>query len=748
MGFIIENAQDWSEETLIQRLKEHRTDESFVFYQIPKKQIDTFSTSISSKTEFKAISEPGLYSLSVKEAYLIEEGNRFSFDGIELQIHEDEQPSHKDVFHIQKLVNNYPDGSITLIDTKLNILYTAGDGYDKHGIDPKTLMNQPANKVLSPEVFNLVETYFGQVAPKKVLKFEVKFQDLYYENTLKAVFNQEGEVAYVVLRALDITEKVKVEQKLQKSQLDLVEKDNRFQGIAENLPGAIYLCKNDERYSMVYLNKGVERITGYSSDEFKRDNISFVDLYHPDDEAYVYEQVDKALSTKKPFHITYRLRKKDRSIIWVDEFGQGVYEGDKLTYIEGVILDITERKIVENNLKQSEANLKGIVESTTSIIGLFDVNKRLIEFNTPFKDYALRTEGIEIYHGMDLISVMRKEVGMELSASLERSLQGEKFVLDATFKSGDDIHYFTSYHNPVYQANKIIGVSLFVENIGELKKYQKQLEDYATELESTVNERTKELQEKNIALLKGNAKLEEALNDLKATQAQLVQSEKMASLGVLAAGVGHEINNPLNFIKNGYTALLENLEDEETYQPEDLKPYFDIIGQGVDRASKIISSLSHFSRQAKNMNEICDVHSILDNCLVILQNRLKNRIELVRNYDADGITLTGNEGKLHQSFLNVISNAEQAIQETGKIIITTKRESAYYIISIADNGEGIAEENLHKISDPFFTTKAPGKGTGLGLFITYSLIKEMRGTITVQTEEKKGTEFIIKFPKK
>ncbi|MFT6967200.1 MAG: signal transduction histidine kinase, partial [Marivirga sp.] len=317
----------------------------------------------------------------------------------------------------------------------------------------------------------------------------------------------------------------------------------------------------------------------------------------------------------------------------------------------------------------------------------------------------------------------------------DRALAGGKFseTVDYATENGN-IHFLLSY-NPIYQNDRITGISMFVEDITELKTYQEKLEKQTENLENTVQSRTSELQEKNV-------QLEVTLRELEEAQERLVQSEKMASLGILAAGIGHEINNPLNFIKNGAAALLLKLKEREIILDE-FNPFFQIIETGVSRANNIVKSLSHFSREVKSMEELCDINAVLDNCLTILYGTYKDKISITKNLDSDIPKVFGNEGKLHQVFLNLLSNAEQAIVEQGEIVITTKYDENRLIVTIADNGCGISPSNLSKISDPFFTTKSPGEGTGLGLYIAYNIIEEHNGEIRVKSKLSEGTIFIV-----
>ncbi|NJO88837.1 MAG: PAS domain S-box protein [Chloroflexia bacterium] len=263
-----------------------------------------------------------------------------------------------------------------------------------------------------------------------------------------------------------------------------------------------------------------------------------------------------------------------------------------------------------------------------------------------------------------------------------------------------------------------------VRDIHDKKEDAMQLALYRNHLKELVAKRTSELQQTNEELLASNEKLalqkEEliaAINELESTQKQLIQSEKMASLGVLAAGVAHEINNPLNFIKGGTIGLEQQLKYELPEHLETFMPLLNGINEGVERATNIITSLNHYSRDDSNKTAVCDIHSIIDNCLVMLGSQLKYRINVKKEYCTITHILIGNEGRLHQVILNILNNSIQAINKKGTIYICTKIADNDIFVSIKDDGIGISNQDIGRIFDPFFTTKEAGKGTGLGLSI-------------------------------
>jgi len=241
-----------------------------------------------------------------------------------------------------------------------------------------------------------------------------------------------------------------------------------------------------------------------------------------------------------------------------------------------------------------------------------------------------------------------------------------------------------------------------------------------------------------------NEVLEQTLSELKNAQSRMVQSEKMASLGILTAGVAHEINNPLNYLMGTFYGFINYFEDHGSQDSKTTNYLLESLEFGINRISDIVQGLSQFSHDNYNYDETCNIHSILDNCLVMLHNQLKYRIDIDKKYASSDVIVKGNTGKLHQAFLNILTNSMHAISDKGKIIISTETDSVYATIKIVDNGCGISADNIKKITDPFYTTKPPGEGTGLGLSITYTIIKEHGGLLEFSSVENKGTTAIIK----
>jgi signal transduction histidine kinase len=223
---------------------------------------------------------------------------------------------------------------------------------------------------------------------------------------------------------------------------------------------------------------------------------------------------------------------------------------------------------------------------------------------------------------------------------------------------------------------------------------------------------------------------------------QLQISEKMASIGLLAAGVAHEVNTPLTGISSFTQMLLEGAS------PEDPKTaVLEKIERQTFRAAKIVNGLLNLARPAQTDSGPCDVNTVINDVLSLLEHQLKNgSIQVRKELAATAPIVQGVEHKLQQVFLNLFLNARDAMPKGGWLTIVTRQERGEAVVEVADTGSGIPAEQLSRIYDPFFTTKAIGKGTGLGLSITYGIVQEHGGTISCDSQVGQGTRFTIHLP--
>jgi signal transduction histidine kinase len=320
----------------------------------------------------------------------------------------------------------------------------------------------------------------------------------------------------------------------------------------------------------------------------------------------------------------------------------------------------------------------------------------------------------------------------------------------------------------------------------EIESQKKKLENLFVSLRiknDELNQQNEEIvtQKDHLSLLnheleKQKFELNNTLKELTQAQTHLVQSEKMASLGQLTAGVAHELNNPINFISASIKPLQRNVEDllglldkyetvieqrnlsGEFGEVEELKESVDLdyaiketqnlfrgIVEGSSRSMQIVKDLRTFSRMDENEFKQVDIHDGIDSTLLLLNHKMQNRISVHKKYGKIP-HVECLPGKLNQVFMNILTNSILAIEDKGEIVIETSSIEDKVKISFKDNGKGMPPEVRGHIFEPFYTTRTVGEGTGLGLSISYSIIEEHQGVVEVYSEPGKGTEFIIILP--
>jgi len=353
-----------------------------------------------------------------------------------------------------------------------------------------------------------------------------------------------------------------------------------------------------------------------------------------------------------------------------------------------------------------------------------------------------------------------------------------------------------SYHDDLVESYREIA-----EKNEKLREVEAALRKSNNELEIRVKDRTEDLEKANqellnevevrrdaeVALRKNKEELEEALGRLKETQAHMIQSEKMASVGQLAAGVAHEINNPTGFVRSNLNTLAEYNEDiirllqeyrdlsvclksaiskkgeigtlseqienilsmeaefDIEFVENDIKKLITESQEGTERIITIVAALKGFAHPGKEESQLVDINTCLESTLNVVWNELKYKATVIKKY-GELPMVQCNPQQLNQVFMNLLVNAAQAIENQGEIKIVTSADDRHVLIRISDTGSGIPEQNISRIFDPFFTTKEVGKGTGLGLHIVYDIINKSGGDIEVESAEGEGTSFTVRIP--
>jgi len=430
---------------------------------------------------------------------------------------------------------------------------------------------------------------------------------------------------------------------------------------------------------------------------------------------------------------------------------------------------------IPNNLNQvvQELELRNIILSTqqeTSIDGILVVDEvaTIISYNQRFVElFHIPTDMVSAKNDMPVLQLVTSQIA-DPESFLERvnylyEHREEKSQEEILLKDG---RVLDRYSSPMFGSNgKYYGRVWYFRDITERKH-----------AEQSIMNRARQLENANAELRTVTQELEVAYNELKAAQSRILQQEKMASIGQLAAGVAHEINNPIGFVNSNLATLnkyVGKLLDFMTTQEEifvksatadDLQQVADkrrkikldyitndigdLINQsldGTERVRKIVQDLKNFSRVDDAEKKMANINAGLESTINMVWNELKYKVTLHKEL-GDIPQIKCYPGRLNQVFMNLLVNAGHAIETQGDITIKTCEKDGHIIISISDNGCGIPQEAVKWIFEPFFTTKEVGKGTGLGLSIAYDIIKNHRGEIVVESTAGQGATFSIKLP--
>lgn len=422
-------------------------------------------------------------------------------------------------------------------------------------------------------------------------------------------------------------------------------------------------------------------------------------------------------------------------------------------------LETGERKKAEAELRRSEEYYRSLIENALDVVTIIDAGG-VVRYESPSVERVLgyKTDELVGQRGRVIFHPDELELADHVMAQF---LQNPNKPVSAEFRM--------RHKNGSWRTMQMIGRNLLdnpavggivvsLRDVTENHNAERLLEEYRYNLENKVLDRTRALNEKNQAL-------QEALQQLQATQHELILQSKMASLGSLVAGVAHEVNNPIGAVNSAAdvstrcidrllklvdsSRSLEELKGSETFRQlvEMLKENHRITVTAGNRIAKIVRSLKNFARLDEAEFQKADLHEGLDSTLTLVHHELRNRAVVIKDYGVLPLVYCS-PNQLNQVFMNLFINASQALDGKGEIRIKTRTLDGKVSIQIADTGKGILPEHLPRIFDPGFTTKGTGIGTGLGLSICYNIIQKHKGTITVESEPGRGTEFTITLPVK
>lgn len=604
----------------------------------------------------------------------------------------------------------------------------------------------------SAHVFHDAFKVFWKQGWVKDIEFEMVRKDgntFFVLLNASAIRDEEGNIIASRTVVLDITA-----IKRMKEALSGIEK--KYQRLFDESHDAIFLAHPNTKM-IVDCNKAAQWMTGYTKQEILALSViqlhpagkvqEIVDIFNRDVQK---REQDDQYETHNSL-LTELLRKDGTSL--PVSLNTSIVDMGGTFYMMGVFRDISQQKKIEEELTFRNVLLTAQSETSMDGILVVDDNAKVIQYNKRFLEIwqvssSLIKEGDD---GPLLQSVTTKVKNPEEFLNKVKYLYEhptEKSIDEILLKDG---RVFERYTSPMFDATgKYYGRVWYFHDF-TLRKH-------------------------------AMTELVKAYDELKNMQVQLISAEKMASVGQLAAGVAHEINNPIGFISNNMEVLEQYMADYKSvltmldhllmkleandkdsveviingirefkrdadfdYVVKDMDQLLSSTHKGIDRVKKIVLDLRTFSREENDVMGPVNVEEVIESILSIVYNELKYKAELIKDY-GHVPQIKGNAQRLGQVFINLLVNAAQAIEERGTITIKTYVKDNQVCVDVQDTGQGIKPENLKKVFDPFFTTKPVGKGTGLGLSVSHEIIKKHNGQIEVSSIEGKGTTFTIIFP--
>jgi len=522
--------------------------------------------------------------------------------------------------------------------------------------------------------------------------------------SISALRDPEGIIYGFLCIAMDVTEK-------KRSEKALAESEANYRFLIDNIPNVVFRGYADGTLDL--FDDKIEIMTGYRKALFNSRQLSWFDLILEEDRPHARQKFIDALKTNKSYIREYRIRRKDGKTIWIEACSQIVCDEDgNIDFITGSFLDVTERKKAEYALHESEEKYRSLFISGPNPIFVLDRETLTILDVSPS---AEETYG---YYKDELVGRDFEELG--------------------TFEYEDET--LSLMKNRIWEDSCIFSQ--------RIKHFRQGGEPFYVEVKACPTH-----YQGRPAIILAASDITEIIEK----DAQLFQASKMTTLGEMSAGIAHELNQPLNAIKIGSDFLKKQIEQNRPIPADELHQVVSAVSTQVNRASEIIQSLREFGRKPDFRKEKVNVNETIKDVMKIIGQQLSlQNIKVLYDLGETAPPILANKNRLEQVIFNLVTNARDAIenksqfkekQEENIIVISTWSEQKTHLnITISDTGTGIPEKNVPKIFEPFYTTKEVGKGMGLGLSITYGIIRDFEGTINVESQPGGGTRFHLRFP--
>lgn len=513
----------------------------------------------------------------------------------------------------------------------------------------------------------------------------------------------EGELLGFLCIAVDITEKKRSEQALKES-------ERNYRLLINNIPNIVFKGYPDG--SIDFFDDKIEAVTGYPREAFLNRSIRWTDLIVEDDLAAPRNKFVTTLKGDQQSLREYRIQRKDGRVVWLQASSQFVKDTDGNTdFISGAFLDISKRKQAEEALHESEDKYRSLFDSGPNPVFVLDYpSLKIIDINTE----AIETYG---YSREELLGQSFTELG-EFEGQAQQLAPDDKAQPPQICFIDQKARHYKKDGTPFFLRVKACPIKL----------------------------------QHRHAIILAATDITEAMEK----DAQLFQATKMKTLGEMSAGMAHELTQPLNAIKIGSDYLRRSISEKKSLSMESLDQVATSVAEQVERASDIVNRLREFGRKPDFKVEPVDLNAIINNVVKIVgQQLVLNNIRVDFHLDGSLPHIMANANRLEQVIFNLISNARDAIEQLTSTIlaqkdrmikISTSWSDDNVMFAVEDNGIGIPNTVIDKIFEPFYTTKEVGKGMGLGLAITYGILREYGADINARNRQAGGACFTVTFP--
>ena len=492
-----------------------------------------------------------------------------------------------------------------------------------------------------------------------------------------------------------------------------------------NTRDLIYFRGNKD-WSVDFFSRKIEDLTGYQLEAFLNRKIKWLDIVYDDDRHIARDAVKSALKSDKYYKAEYRIVSQQGEVKWIIIRGYIVCdENDDFLSVQGVLNEITSKKLVEQQLAIEKTFSDFLIRQSTAAIVFINTDFTIAEINEPYLMAVNKSRE-------EVIGAPCYEISHGYNAPCSSVRPNMQCPMVETLRTGKSAHVIHEHPRPNKKLTFCNLVTYPLQNQdGEIMQVIEVWHDITEKL---------------------SYRWEQQVKEIKSNLQQMVQEDRMISLGKLAASCAHEINNPIQGLLT-FSHLMQEILAEKELNAEDLeqfKKHLNLMSSELERCGNIVSGLLSFSRENSGEYKKIDLNEVLSAAIDLTRHKMKLRgIELNTDIAPGFLMIHGNDRELQQCFLNLIFNAIEAMPGGGqlKIIAKLSSEDQQAGIEIHDTGCGIPKENRAHLFDPFFTTKEAGEGTGMGLSIVYGVVKNHKGNIKVNSKVGEGSSFILNFPK-